>query len=81
VKVVAAVGELEQQYGDRIQFTIVPAEQTALRGDEVEGFGFTDQKHGLVIFSSEGDAVVMFPGHQFGKDEIDVGIQQVLNGS
>ena len=72
------MGELEQQYGDRIQFTIVPAEETAQRGDEIDEFGFTDQKHGLVIFSPEGEAVFLLPGHTYGKDEIDAGIQQVL---
>jgi hypothetical protein len=72
------VGELEQQYGDRIQFTIIPAEETALRNDEIVEFGFVDQRHGLVIFSSEGEAVFFLPGHTYGKPEIDAGIQEVL---
>lgn len=72
------MGELEQQYGDGIRFTIVPAEQTAESQDEIDEYGFTDLKHGLVIFSSEGEAVVKIPGHQFGKAEIDAGIRTML---
>ena len=78
MKVVAAVGELEQQYGDRVEFTIVSAEETANSFDAIEEYGFVDLKHGLVVFSAEGDAVVKLPGHQFGKQEIDAGILQVL---
>lgn len=72
------MGELEQQYGDRLQFTIIPAEQTALRQDEIDEYGFTDLKHGLVIFAPDGEAVFFLPGHTYGKAEIDAGIQQVL---
>lgn len=72
------MGELEQQYGDRMRFTIVPAEQTAIRQDEIDEYGFTDLKHGLVILSPEGEAVFKLPGHTYGKAEIEAGIEQVL---
>jgi len=78
VKVAAAVGELETEYGDRIDFLIVPAEQTAERQDEIEAFGFTALKHGLVIFDGDGEAEVKMPGHQFGEPEIRAGIETVL---
>ena len=72
------MGELEQQYEDQVQFTIIPAEQTALAKDEIAEYGFTDLRHGLVVFDDEGVAVVKIPGHQFGKSEIEAGITQVL---
>ena len=72
------MGELETEYGDRVDFCIVSAEETAERADEIDAFGFTDLKHGLVIFDPEGEAVVKMPGHQFGRDEIEAGIRRVL---
>ena len=80
MKVAAAVGELEQEYGDRAAFVIVPAEETAQRGDEIEAFGFTALKHGLVIFDDAGDAAVKLPGHNFGRAEIEAGLREVLPG-
>ena len=72
------MGELEQQYGDRVNFNVVSAEETARSFDKIEEYGFVDLKHGLVVFSPEGEAVVKMPGHQFGKDEIAAGIERVL---
>jgi len=72
------VGELETQYGDRVDFQVVPAEETAKRGDEIALYGFTDLKHGLVGFTAEGEARVKMPGHQFGKPEIESAIHQIL---
>lgn len=80
MKVVAAVGELEQEYGERVDFNIVSAEDTAQRFDEIEEYGFVDLKHGLVVFSPAGEALVRIPGHQFGKAEIAAGIEVVLGG-
>jgi hypothetical protein len=76
--VVAAVGGLEQDYGDRVDFVIVPAEETAQRIAEVNAFGFAEQRHGLVGFSADGQARVKIPGHQFGRPEIEDAIQRVL---
>jgi len=78
MKVVAAVGELEKDYGDRVNFVLVPAEETAARFDEIEAFGFTQQRHGLVGFSPAGDALVKLPGHNFGKEEIEQAIETLL---
>jgi len=72
------VGELQKEYGDRIRFTVVPAEETAKRADEIEELGFTKQKHGLVGFTAEGEALVKLPGHSFGKPEIEVAIRDLL---
>ena len=43
-------------------------------------FGFTDAKHGLVAFDSQGEAKVKIPGHSFGREEIENAIEQVLGG-
>lgn len=75
------MGELEDEYGGRVVFDVVPAEGTALAGDELERFGFTALRHGLVVFDENGDAVAKLPGHQFGKDEIQAAIETALAGS
>ena len=74
----AAVSELAPEYEGRVEFVIVSAEETKRRQDEIVAFGFADQKHGLVAFSSEGEVVTTLPGHQFGKEEIVAVLQQVL---
>lgn len=73
-----AVGELEPEYEGRIQFNVISAEETMKRQDEIDAFGFTDQKHGMVGFSSDGEAIVLIPGHQFGKPEIEAAAQTLL---
>ncbi|MEM7309195.1 MAG: hypothetical protein AAF682_21100 [Planctomycetota bacterium] len=70
--------ELESEYGDRVYFNVVPAEETAKVPDQIEAFGFTELKHGLVTFSPGGDAVVKLPGHDFGKEEIAAAIEAAL---
>jgi len=75
---VAAVGELQPEYENQIFFNIIPAEETLKRTDEVNGFGFQDQKHGLVAFDADGEPVVLIPGHQFGKAEIQAAVEKVL---
>lgn len=74
----AAVGELAQEYEGRVEFNVISAEETAKAGKEIESFGFTDQRHGLVAFSSKGEALVKLPGHQFGKAEIKTAVETVL---
>ena len=78
MKIVAAVGELEPEYKERVDFVLVSAEETAQRADEIELYGFTDLKHGLVGFNSEREALVKIPGHQFGKQEIVAAIHTLL---
>jgi hypothetical protein len=75
---VAAVGELQTEYGTRVSFNVIPAEETLQRTEEVNSFGFEALRHGLVAFNAEGDAVVKIPGHQMSKDDIAAAIQQVL---
>ena len=70
--------ELEQEYEGRATFTIVSPEQTAASADEIEAFGFTDLRHGLVVFDGEGEPRVKLPGHMFGRAEIEEGLKEVL---
>ena len=72
------MGELAQEYEGEVVFVIVPAEETEQRYDEIEAFGFTDQRHGLVAFSAEGVAIVKIPGHDYGKPEIEAAVQAAL---
>ena len=72
------MSELQQEYGDRVDFVVVDAAETAARKDEIEAFGFHDLRHGLVAFDSAGQAVVKLPGHEFGKAEITAAIEAAL---
>jgi len=72
------VGELETEYEGRIQFVVIDAEETAKREDEIEEYGFTDQLHGMVGFSSDRTPLVKMPGHMFGKEEIVEAIETLL---
>ena len=72
------MGELETEYGNSIEFNIIGAEETAAKADELAIYGFTDLKHGLVVFDANGDAQVKMPGHEFGKAEIQAAIEKVL---
>lgn len=73
------MGELEEEYGERAEFNVIPAEETAKRSDEIDAFGFTELRHGLVIFAADGEPVVKMPGHQFGRAEIEAGLRSVLD--
>lgn len=72
------MGELQGEYSDRVEFQIVSAEDTAKRQDEIEEFGFTELKHGLVTFDASGEPAAKLPGHQFGKEEIRAAIETAL---
>ena len=75
----SAVGELATEYEGRVEFEIVPAEETNQRHDEIVAFGFEAERHGLVGFDREGEAQVTMPGHNFGKDEIAAAIESLLS--
>ncbi len=74
------LNELEQEYEGRAKFTLVSPEETAAATAEIETFGFTETKHGLVIFDGEGTAQLKLPGHIFGRAEIEAGLNKVLGG-
>ncbi len=66
------------EYGDEVDFVVIGAEETARRADEIEAFGFTELRHGMVGFTAGGEALVLMPGHQFGKAEIVAATEKVL---
>lgn len=72
------MGELAQEYEGRIEFVVIPAEETARRSQELDSYGFTAQRHGLVGFSSDGQVVAKLPGHAYGKEEIRAVAEQLL---
>lgn len=72
------MSELEKEYADRAKFTIVPPEETVAATEDIERFGFTDLKHGLVAFDAEGEALVKMPGHDFPKEDIVAALEKVL---
>ena len=46
------MGELEQEYGNRVEFTVVSPEETAAASADIEAFGFTALKHGLALYGT-----------------------------
>lgn len=73
------MSELEKEYGDRATFTVIGAEETNRRQDEIAEFGFADQRHGLVIFGPDGEAEAKLPGHLFGRPEIEAALKSVID--
>ena len=71
------MGELEREYGDRVDFVIIAAEETKQRGDELERYMLASRSHGLVAFDAAGEVVVTIAGHQFGREEIVMAIGQI----
>lgn len=74
----AAVSELETEYGDRVNFVIVSPEDTEAAAEDLEKFGFTDNKHGLVVFDAAGEVVAKMPGHDFPKTDIEANLKLAL---
>ena len=74
----AAVGELEKEYGDRVTFVVVDGSELPQRKDELKLYQLTSRGHGLVAFNSAGEVVMTIAGHQFGRAEIETAIAQAL---
>ena len=72
------MGELQAEYPTQANFNVIPSVETLKRMDEVNGFGFEDQKHGLVVFDASGEAQAKLPGHRFGREEIEAALKEVL---
>lgn len=73
----AAVGELRSVYGDRVDFVIVDAAETARRADEIARYNLAVRKHGLVAFDASGEPVLTIAGHTFGRPEIEMAVMQI----
>jgi hypothetical protein len=74
--VAAAVSELEQDYGERVDFVLVSPEETKQRSEELAGYGLGS--HGLVAFAADGSVRARLPGHEFGRDEIVAATEAAL---
>jgi len=66
------------EYGDRVNFVVVGAEETKQRGDELELYMLSSRRHGLVAFDAAGEVVLTIAGHQFGRPEIEMAIGQIV---
>lgn len=71
------MSELRDVYGEKVDFVIVPAEETKARGNEIERYNLSARKHGLVAFEASGAAVLTIAGHDFGKPEIEMAVAQI----
>ena len=72
------MSELAVEYAGQVECNIIPAEETANRGEEIDSYGFTEQLHGLVGFAADGEILVKIPGHQFGEPEVRAAIETLL---
>ena len=71
------MSELRNEYAEVVDLTIISPEDTKNRRDELENYHLISRGHGLVALTRGGEAVVTLAGHNFGKDEILMAIQQV----
>ena len=65
-------------YADKVVFNIVEKDSHASFDAECQEYDLGD--HGLVILSSDGEALAKIQGHQFGKAEIESAIAEALAG-
>ncbi len=75
----AAVGELQPEYEGRVNLTVVSAEETKLRQQEIQRYNLDARSHGIVAFDSNGEPVASIAGHAFGEPEIRMLIAQVAD--
>ena len=71
------MSELRATHGETVDFVIVPPEETAQRGPEIERYLLSARRHGLVAFEKTGEPVFAIAGHNFGKAEIELALAQV----
>ncbi len=64
------MSELATEYEGQVYFNVVSAEDTETRSDEIDSYGFTEARHGIVGFDTEGNVISKIPGHNYGRDEI-----------
>ena len=76
---VAAVRELDKEFGDRISFRFIDGDDTKNRTDELEMYQLASRGHGLAAFARGGETVMTIAGHYFGEAELRVAIEQVLH--
>ena len=75
----AVVNELRNEYGDRVDFQIIDPEQTQESAHELKAYNLESRGHGLVAITARGEAVVTIAGHRFGREEVEMAVQQVIS--
>ena len=65
-------------HGDKVDFVIVDATETAQRADEIARYNLAVRKHGLVVFDAAGEPVLTIAGHTFGRPELEMAMAQVV---
>ncbi len=73
----AAVSGLRSEFEGKVDLTVISAEETKNRQDEIVRYNLAARSHGLVAFDNTGEAVMSIAGHQFGEPEIRMAIAQV----
>ena len=71
------MSELATEYEGKVFFNVVSGEDTQKRGDEIDSYGFTEARHGIVAFNTEGEVVSKIPGHSYGRAEIVAMIDEI----
>ena len=68
---------LSEQYGDRVEFEILSAKteegQAAVKRYELDA-----RRHGIVMLDAKGEVTGRISGHNFGKDEIEARVKEML---
>lgn len=75
----AVVDELREEYGDRMDFEVVPPEVTTQAAEELERYNLISRGHGLVAFNAGGEAIVTVAGHDYGREVIEMAMNQVID--
>jgi len=71
------VGALSRQYEGRVEFDIQSA-KTPEGQAAVKEYGLDARRHGVVMLDSKGEVASTISGHNFGKDEIQAGVEEML---
>ena len=71
------MGELSKQYEGRVEFTIASA-KTPEGQEAVKKYELDARKHGLVVLDGKGNVAARIPGHNFGKEEIQAVVEELL---
>ena len=71
------MGELKPEYEGRVEFEVVSLETEEGRARS-EGIDFGGLRHGLVGIDRHGAQAVAIPGHNFGKEELQEKVEDLL---
>ena len=72
------MGELNEEYGDRVELEISPASTEEGQAAAAK-YEFGGTRHGLVAFAPNGDVGFVMPGHNFSKADIQARLDLLLD--